>query len=110
MLMRKKEVLCPACKAVLRQHELAQFTSPKIHVRLIRPCPVCNVPLAWSKLPFFLDLVNYIAVVVVCYLYLSGVVSEVIYVFVLPFLMLGFLMSTWAWKLKVIKKSAQIMR
>lgn len=95
----KKEVQCPACKITILPYELKQFTSPKLRIRYVRSCPFCRVPLTWSPLPYFIDLLLYIASVLICFLFITGIVSEIIYVFALPILMLGFLMSTWAWKL-----------
>lgn len=99
----KKEVLCPACKAALTPYELKPFTSPTLHIRCVRPCPLCHVPLTWSILPFVIDFLLYFSLVFVCFLFMTGIVSEIIYVFVLPILMLGFLCSTWLWKLKIEK-------
>ena len=99
----KKGSQCPACGITLQPYELKQFTSTKLRVRYVRPCPFCRVPLTWSSLPYIIDFLNYVLLIFVCLLFMTGIVSEIIYVFALPILMLGFLMSTWAWKLERAK-------
>lgn len=99
----KKEVKCPACGATLAQHELKQFLNPKIPIRRVLPCPLCHVPLKWSSLPLTIDFMLYLFLIFICIFYATGSFDSLLYVLLLLPVMLGFLTSSWLWKLERAK-------